>query len=169
MKLKERLEQLDPQTIVFLGSATSCFDVNRAGYMREEKYLNELSKQEKEKLKKSAVSTLKTAKYKLLNPRSVIECDEEKIDKAKLSEVKRMAQRHKNSVEVALRSATNAQQIVDRFEPIADREVKSELVRTAIDGATLIVVTGDEQGKYWFINEKYKSGEVPLWEDKKDE
>lgn len=161
--LMEVLNSFDPQQVVFVGSDTAWFDVARAGEMRQEKYIKSLSREQKREFEKMARNA-KTSLDKLLkNPPAwggLVAGDTMEHSIEKYIEI---LQAHQEAIRRAQKNVINAQQKVDSFIPLWEREVKEVYPRIS-DNGICVSLFGDERGKYWLIEEKYPDG-IPLFEE----
>lgn len=155
-KVLEVLNTLDPQEVVFIGSSSGWFDINRAGAMRQHEYIVDLS----EMLLKQFVA-LRDSSEKAFN-----ELLKKQLQWSKGITLKRQYEEvwkgYVKETEDAYCRAVKYKENVETFVPLWEREVKETYERLQGDG-TCIVVPGAECGRYWLISGKYPEG-VPEYE-----
>lgn len=172
MTLKEQLEALDPNTIICLGAANgvSFIDINRAGYMKSERYMQALSEREHTKLE-SAVRALNDRVCRTLrkpplhtDPKSIYYKVESTYT---LDKYTKILNAWYATTKDLIKLAKDKRKELATFEPIQMREVVSvdNTIRSVIDGATIILIQGNEAGDYWLISDKYKGREIPEWKE----
>ena len=158
--LSDILKELDPDEIVFLGSHSSFFDVNQAKVFMDESYIEKLSA----KLLKNWNDSVSNAKNELLRlllsppkwsyPIDILTSQLEKRE----DEIKKYLEIFPGwikRVNQKMASLRNLEDCLARYLPIEKRAVKSVYKRIQGDG-TVIIISGDEAGDYWFLEEKRK-------------
>lgn len=147
------LAELDDNTLVYLGSASSFFDIAAAGELRKKKYMDDLSKRLEADGKDQADSMRKNF-ARLLKKPPVWEGPREGESEAysiekHLEAVSRWARK----VKEAPQRIQDAERRVREFVPLKKRAVKDIYPR--IDGTGVcVIVSGEEMGGYWFLDEK---------------
>ena len=164
MTLLEFLNTLDPQELVFVGSGSAWFDIARAGQMRKDGYLSDLDKKEMEKLCKSRDGyNLNLLRFS----QSGVTIPNVKFSMTRGSEVQTFIEALSacaKRAEHELDEYIEADNMVTGYVPLAERKVLETYPRICEKG-TCIVISGTEKGSYWLVEEKYKDGIVPPWNE----
>lgn len=152
-KLVDVLSELDDDTLVYIGSQSSYFDIVCTKQLKDSKYLNKLS----ESLHDAALKSIESAEYAVKKTMN---------NPPKFKDIAKKDDTHENAaiylktisdyskrIEREITSLREAEQKERDFIPLCKREVKDVYPR--IDGTGIcVVVTGGEVGKYWFAEEK---------------
>lgn len=165
--LTQALGELDERTLVYLGSASSFFDVATAGEMRQTKYLKKLSDDLHDSFKQAIESAKKNFLTALTHPPVWKEPDDEKDKDKSIEDYIALMYKQGDKLRRRQQAIPTAQEREKNFIPLCKRKVNKIYNRIDKTGVC-IVIEGDEIGSYWFAEDK-KSGKNRLEREEKTE
>ena len=146
--LTQVLLEMDEETVVYIGSKSSFFDIETAGRLRGKEYMRDLSNALEKEAKEQVDSARREFDRALRNPPKWLGGEDEKKEKSIAEYIDLISRWPQKLQSLQKRVATTEMQI-------RKRRVKDIYPR--IDGTGIcVIVEGSECGSYWFAEEKKK-------------